>query len=36
VTTGGNAHRLDEYIDLGPVAKGLAALEALADDLAAG
>jgi tripeptide aminopeptidase len=36
VTTGGNAHRLDEYIDLGPVAKGLAALEALADDLAGG
>ena len=36
VTTGGNAHRLDEYIDLGPVAKGLAALEALADDLATG
>jgi tripeptide aminopeptidase len=34
VTTGGNAHRLDEYIDLGPVAKGLAALEALADDIA--
>ena len=36
VTTGGNAHRLDEYVDLGPVAKGLAALEALADDLAGG
>ena len=34
VTTGGHAHRLDEYIDLGPVARGLAALEALADELA--
>jgi acetylornithine deacetylase/succinyl-diaminopimelate desuccinylase-like protein len=34
VTTGGNAHRLDEYIDLAPVASGLAALEALADELA--
>jgi tripeptide aminopeptidase len=36
VTTGGNAHRLDEYIDVGPVGRGLASLEALADDLAAG
>jgi tripeptide aminopeptidase len=33
LTTGGNAHRLDEYIDLGPLAGGLAALEALADEL---
>jgi tripeptide aminopeptidase len=34
VTTGANAHRLDEYIDLEPVPQGLAALEALALDLA--
>jgi tripeptide aminopeptidase len=34
VTTGGNAHRLDEYIDLAPVGPGLASLEALADELA--
>jgi tripeptide aminopeptidase len=34
VTTGGNAHRPDEYIDLEPLAGGLAALEALADELA--
>jgi tripeptide aminopeptidase len=34
VTTGGHAHRLDEYIDLAPVADGLAALEALAEELA--
>jgi tripeptide aminopeptidase len=33
VTTGGNAHRLDEYIDLAPIASGLAALEALADEV---
>jgi tripeptide aminopeptidase len=33
VTTGGNAHRLDEYIDLAPLGPGLAALEALAEDL---
>jgi len=33
VTTGGNAHRLDEYIDLAPIGSGLAALEALADEL---
>jgi tripeptide aminopeptidase len=33
VTTGGNAHRLDEYIDLAPIGSGLAALEALADAL---
>jgi tripeptide aminopeptidase len=33
VTTGGHAHRLDEYIDLTPVADGLAALEALAEEL---
>jgi acetylornithine deacetylase/succinyl-diaminopimelate desuccinylase-like protein len=30
-----NAHRLDEYIDLAPVPAGLAALEALAVELAA-
>jgi len=36
VTTGGHAHRLDEYIDLEPIAGGLAALEALAEELAAG
>ena len=36
VTTGGYAHRLDEYIDLEPIAGGLAALEALAEELAAG
>jgi tripeptide aminopeptidase len=35
VTTGGNAHRLDEYIDLEPIAGGLAALAALADEVAA-
>jgi tripeptide aminopeptidase len=35
VTTGGGAHRLDEYIDLAPLGRGLAALEALAEDLAA-
>ena len=34
VTTGGNAHRLDEYIDLAPIARGLRSLEALADELA--
>jgi len=33
VTTGANAHRLDEYIDLAPVGSGLTALEALADEL---
>lgn len=34
VTTGANAHRLDEYIDLDPVPVGLASLEALVDELA--
>lgn len=34
VTTGANAHRLDEYIDLKPLPAGLAALEALALDVA--
>ncbi|MGH2551770.1 MAG: M20/M25/M40 family metallo-hydrolase, partial [Thermomicrobiales bacterium] len=29
LTTGGNAHRVDEYIDLAPVAHGLAQLTAL-------
>jgi tripeptide aminopeptidase len=33
VTTGGNAHRLDEYIDLEPLPAGLAALGALADEV---
>jgi acetylornithine deacetylase/succinyl-diaminopimelate desuccinylase-like protein len=33
VSTGGNAHRLDEYIDLPPIAGGLAALAALADEV---
>jgi acetylornithine deacetylase/succinyl-diaminopimelate desuccinylase-like protein len=36
VTTGGHAHRLDEYIDLAPIGSGLAALEALAEELTAG
>jgi tripeptide aminopeptidase len=34
VTTGGNAHRLDEYVDLAPIAGGLAALTALAEEVA--
>jgi tripeptide aminopeptidase len=34
VSTGANAHRLDEYIDLGPIPAGLASLEALVDELA--
>lgn len=34
VTTGGNAHRLDEYIELAPITAGLASLEALVDELA--
>jgi tripeptide aminopeptidase len=34
ITTGGNAHRLDEFIDLAPVGNGLRALTALADELA--
>jgi di/tripeptidase len=33
ITTGGNAHRLDEFIDLAPVGDGLRALTALADEL---
>jgi len=33
ITTGDNAHRLDEYIDLGPVPAGLAALDALVERL---
>jgi tripeptide aminopeptidase len=36
VTTGGNAHRLDEYIDLEPLPAGLTALQALATELAGG
>src|SRR3954451_18739188 len=36
VTPGGHAHRLDEYIALEPIAGGLAALEALAEELTAG
>ncbi len=35
VSTGGNAHRLDEYIDLAPIPDGLAMLEALVEELAA-
>jgi tripeptide aminopeptidase len=34
VTTGANAHRLDEYIDLPPIPAGLASIEALVDELA--
>lgn len=34
VTTGDNAHRLDEYIDLAPIPAGLASLEALVGELA--
>jgi acetylornithine deacetylase/succinyl-diaminopimelate desuccinylase-like protein len=34
VSTGANAHRLDEYIDLEPIPAGLASLEALVDELA--
>jgi tripeptide aminopeptidase len=34
ITTGGNAHRLDEYIDLAPIGRGLRSLEALAEELA--
>ena len=33
VTTGGNAHRPDDYIDLDPLANGLRALEVLAETL---
>jgi tripeptide aminopeptidase len=33
VSTGANAHRLDEYIDLCPVPAGLASLAALVDEL---
>lgn len=36
VTIGANAHRLDEYIELEPLPAGLAALEALAMELADG
>jgi acetylornithine deacetylase/succinyl-diaminopimelate desuccinylase-like protein len=35
VSTGGNAHRPDDYIDVAPVAQGLRALELLADELVA-
>jgi acetylornithine deacetylase/succinyl-diaminopimelate desuccinylase-like protein len=34
VSTGGNAHRLDDYVDIGPIAAGLRSLEALALELA--
>ncbi len=34
VTTGGNAHRLDDYIDVAPIAAGLRSLEELARQLA--
>jgi tripeptide aminopeptidase len=33
VSTGGNAHRPDDYIDVAPVAQGLRALEMLAEEL---
>ncbi len=33
VTTGGNAHRPDDYIDIAPLPKGLRALEILAEEL---
>jgi tripeptide aminopeptidase len=33
ITTGDNAHRLDEYINLAPVPAGLAALDALVEEL---
>lgn len=36
VSTGGNAHRLDDYIDLDPLPAGLASLAELARRLAAG
>jgi acetylornithine deacetylase/succinyl-diaminopimelate desuccinylase-like protein len=40
LTTGGHAHRVDEYIDIGPIARGLAQLTALTiligEDLTAG
>jgi acetylornithine deacetylase/succinyl-diaminopimelate desuccinylase-like protein len=36
VSTGGNAHRPDDYIDIEPIAAGLRALELLADSLVAG
>jgi acetylornithine deacetylase/succinyl-diaminopimelate desuccinylase-like protein len=35
ITTGDNAHRLDEYIDVAPVPAGLVALDALVDELIA-
>jgi acetylornithine deacetylase/succinyl-diaminopimelate desuccinylase-like protein len=34
VSTGGNAHRLDDYVDVEPIAAGLRSLEALALELA--
>ncbi len=34
VSTGGNAHRLDDYVDVGPIAAGLRSLEELALELA--
>lgn len=34
VSTGGNAHRLDDYVDVPPIAAGLRSLEALALELA--
>lgn len=33
LTTGGNVHRVDEYLDLTPIAGGLQALTALADEV---
>ena len=34
VTTGGNAHRLDDYVDIAPIAAGLRSLEELTRQLA--
>jgi acetylornithine deacetylase/succinyl-diaminopimelate desuccinylase-like protein len=34
LTSGGRAHRVDEYVELAPLAGGMAALELLARDLA--
>jgi hypothetical protein len=36
LTHGANAHRLDEHVELGPLPRGLAAVDALVDRLADG
>ena len=33
IATGGHAHRLDEYLDVPPIAAGLHALTLLADEI---